>query len=249
MSERSELHMLTGVYASGALAGAERTSFETHLERCAHCRQEVRELTETAALLGIAASETPPPALRANVMAEIASTRQLPPVLASLAEHVESRRGSTRVRRASLSVAACLAVFSIGLGAYATALHQENSDLRRESAQIAALATADDSQTLTTAGGGAVASLTMSRQDGGMVFVSRGLGDLPDERTYQLWLINAKGATSVGTFTPSNGRHAPRLISGPGKATSFAVTIERQGGAVQPTTAPVLSFPIPATAA
>ncbi|MGQ0630435.1 MAG: anti-sigma factor [Sporichthyaceae bacterium] len=246
MSERNELHMLTGAYASGALTGAEHTSFEAHLDGCGHCRLEVRELTETAALLGIAASETPPPALRGKVMAEIASTRQLPPVLASLADHVESRRSSGRGRRASMSVAACLAVFSIGLGAYATALQQENSDLRRDGERISALATADDSQTMTTAGGGATASLTMSRQSGGMVFVSRGLSELPGDRTYQLWLINPRGATSVGTFRPSDGRHEARIVAGPGKASSFAVTVEPKGGSVQPTTAPVLSFPIPA---
>lgn len=241
--------MLTGAYAGGALTGAERDAFEEHLTTCAQCRDEVRELTETVALLGIAAAEVPPPALRARVMAEVAQTRQLSPIVASLADQAERRRARMRSRRWSLTAAACLGVFSIGLGAYSIALSQENGDLRRDSDKVAAVATAPDASTVTTARGDATAALTLSRESGQMVFVAHGLRALKDDKTYQMWLIDADGtAHSAGTFRTTEEKHMTRVIKGPGKATAMAVTEEPSGGSMQPTGTRVFTLPLPRSA-
>src|SRR5690242_10095735 len=91
--DAGELHILTGAYASGALSDAEHDAFVAHLPNCAPCREEVAELVATTTLLGIAAAETPPPGFRDRVMAEVATTRQLPPVVTTLAAAREQRRG------------------------------------------------------------------------------------------------------------------------------------------------------------
>ncbi|MFP4149023.1 MAG: RskA family anti-sigma factor, partial [Nitriliruptoraceae bacterium] len=76
MTERPDLHTLTGAYAVDALDDTERAVFEAHLEVCLPCAQEVRELQETAARLGGAAVAAVPSDLKARVLAEIDATRQ-----------------------------------------------------------------------------------------------------------------------------------------------------------------------------
>ena len=76
MTERPDLHTLTGAYAVDALPDDERERFEDHLAVCAACEQEVRELQATAARLGAISVAAPPPSMRARVLAEIDSVRQ-----------------------------------------------------------------------------------------------------------------------------------------------------------------------------
>ncbi|WP_031099410.1 RskA family anti-sigma factor, partial [Streptomyces sp. NRRL S-15] len=75
----AELHTLTGAYALHALPDDERVAFERHLGVCGACAQEVRELSATAARLGLAVSAVPPPALRDRVLREITTVRQEAP--------------------------------------------------------------------------------------------------------------------------------------------------------------------------
>jgi anti-sigma-K factor RskA len=75
-----DLHLLTGAYALDALEPAEAAAFEAHLATCPTCPAEVRELQETAARLARAEAVVPRPGLFDSVMAEVAVTRQLPPL-------------------------------------------------------------------------------------------------------------------------------------------------------------------------
>jgi len=243
-STAAELHALTGAFAAGALDGTERETFAEHLAGCTACEIEVRELVETAALLGVAASGAAPPQLRAAVLTEIARTRQLPPVVASRPDRAR-RRSRSPMHRWGAAVAAGLALFSIGMGAYAGRLQHENNRLRHNTDQILALETARDARSANGAGGGGTAMVTLSRQLNQMEFVSRNLPDLRAGRTYQIWLIGAEGPRSAGTFTPEHGRQAAKFFRGLGDATTLAVTDEPSGGSAQPTTKPVLSMALP----
>lgn len=69
----------SGAYVLGALSAEEEEEFERHLTESETTRNEVTELRETASLLGFAvAPVTPSPELKANLMAMLASTPQLP---------------------------------------------------------------------------------------------------------------------------------------------------------------------------
>ena len=70
---RRDPHALAGAYALDALDGDQRTRFERHLSSCRTCPDEVRGFTATAAVLGLAAAATPPPALKGRVLADIAA--------------------------------------------------------------------------------------------------------------------------------------------------------------------------------
>ncbi len=232
----SDMHMLAAAYAAGALDQDEHELFEAHHRSCVQCEVEVRELLETTALLGVAVAQPAPPGMRDAVMAEVARTRQLPPVVVSLSEHATRR---SALRRFGLTAAACLAVFTIGLGAYANQLADENSDLQARNEQLAEIMTAADAKTYTATDAGATATATVSKAANRGEFLSRGLLLRPN-RTYQLWLIGPNGARSAGVFSPNDGRHDPIVFTGPGDATAIAVTDEPKGGSAQPTTKPML---------
>lgn len=77
MTERDEMNTFTGAYALGALDQNETASFEAYLAESEEARTEVAELTDTAVLLGMATRPvTPPPALKARIMAELLNTPQ-----------------------------------------------------------------------------------------------------------------------------------------------------------------------------
>ena len=243
----TDMHALTGAYAGGALPADERQMFEAHLAACAQCEQEVRELLETTALLGVAASEPPPPALRGRVLAEIGQVRQLPPLLSQqhAATVVPLRRSESRLRRWTLTAAACLAVFTIGLGAYAAQVQRELSDLRDHTDQVAAVQTAPDALSVTGSKRGATATVTASRKQNQLVFMSSGLAELRKGRTYELWLIGKDGPQPAGTFTPSDGRHDAKIIDGIGDAEALGITEEPAGGSPRPTTPVLLAINLP----
>src|SRR5687767_531050 len=72
-------HTLVGPYVLDALPPDERDLFEDHLSRCPECQAEAAELLAAAAHLGQAAAVVPPAALRQQVLAEVARTRQVAP--------------------------------------------------------------------------------------------------------------------------------------------------------------------------
>ena len=78
MTERDELHLLTGAYALDALSPVEKAVFEEHLDDSDELRTEVNEMADTATMLGLATTPIePPPALKAILMALISVTPQI----------------------------------------------------------------------------------------------------------------------------------------------------------------------------
>ncbi|EMQ99885.1 anti-sigma factor domain-containing protein [Paeniglutamicibacter gangotriensis] len=77
---------LTGSFALNALGDAERDDVLRHAEDSEAVREELDALQETAALLGLSAKPVAPPArVKANIMAAIRNTPQLPPAEAQTA--------------------------------------------------------------------------------------------------------------------------------------------------------------------
>ncbi|MFD4829897.1 anti-sigma factor domain-containing protein [Streptomyces uncialis] len=75
----TDVHLLSGAYALDALDEDERAGFENHLAHCPACAEETRELAATAGRLGLAATVTPPAALKRRVLREITTIRQEAP--------------------------------------------------------------------------------------------------------------------------------------------------------------------------
>ena len=247
MSE-GDLHLLTGAYATGALSDEEHNAFVEHLGVCGNCRDEVAELVATAALLGVAAAEKPPAGFRDRVMNEVANTRQLPPVVSTLAE-AKGRRRASQQRRWTMSAAASAVVLAVGLGAWGLSLNEDKQRSEDLVSAVQEVQTAPDAKTMNAVRGQTTAVLTMAPSLGQMVFQTHGLKDAGDDRTYQIWLLGpGSQVRSMGTFD-SNGKNTMQLMRGdPTGADALAVTEEPAGGSQRPTTQPVLAMDLPKNA-
>jgi anti-sigma factor RsiW len=233
-----ELHTLTGAYAADALSPEEAVAFETHLETCGACRQEVRELRATTTRLALAVSSPAPAGLRERVLAEVAHTRQLAPHtdVTDLATYREPRPW---YRQPATAAAALLLVVAAGLGSLAAVEHRQAERARELSTRIAAVA-ADPNRIektvrVTTGGTGTVVAA-----DGIAVFHGSNLPRLPEGQAYQLWRMDGQDAQSAGVL--GRGGALTGVVTGMKPGASVGVTVEPASGSDRPTSDPVFVF-------
>lgn len=189
-----QLHLLTGSYALNALDEGERQDFERYALTDSQTLEEVRSLSATASLLAYGTDEeTPPPALKADLMAAIRNTRQLPAT--SVVRDINSAKGShsgtgardtrhpaktTDARRTrwvpTLSAAAALLIFGgVGVGGWVAGQSSNQEDM---AAKIVALqkqqeASQEQQDAMLAIVGSADAKIaTTSLSDGGSVTVA-----------------------------------------------------------------------------
>lgn len=242
-----DLHTLTGVYVLDALdTEQERHEFEVHLAGCPQCREEVRTLRETAALLGVAAAVTPPAGMRRRVLATVAAAPQQPPEIVTLRPRQNRPRSRNRSFLATAASVVLLAGIAVG-GAGVVQLREASHDRQvaeqdREVAQRVLAIAADPSAKRasgTVTGGGTLTVVTAG--DRAAVLTSN-LKALPDDRIYQLWVVRPGGAVSAG-LGPGGRAGAgdwSRLVAGGRAGDSVAISVEPAGGSAQPTTEPLV---------
>lgn len=247
----ADVHGLTGAYAVDALPDDERAFFERHLATCEDCRREAAELRATAAALGAAAAEAPPESLRARVLAEARSTRQVPAESDDRATQARSQRGH-RLLQVAAAVAA-LAV--VGLGVLSAQLADRVADLETQLAQdqavgdelVALLGQPDAQVTALEAPAGTQASLVHSEGAGRAVVVTDGLGDLPADLAYQLWVLRDGVPEPDRVFRPGPDGRAVVDIGQPiAGADVVAITTEPRQGSPAPTGEILIQGPVDA---
>jgi anti-sigma-K factor RskA len=229
------LHTLAAAYALDSLTDVERRRFETHLNDCDTCDDEVRGMRETATRLATAAAQDPPPELRARVLAQAARTRQLPPRV--------RRPGRARVGRVGWLLSAACLVLAVVLGV--TTLRAERAKDRSVALnrEIATVLAARDARTTTAPvrpeGSGTVVA---SRSLGKAVVIMSGLPRLSSARTYELWFMGPRPPRPAGTMRPpADGAPGPILAAGLGDATQIGLTVEPAGGSPLPTSDPIFT--------
>jgi len=256
----------SGAYALNALSPEEREAFEAHLAESGEARTETTELSDTAVALGLAVDPvTPPPALKANLMAMIAQTPQLPREVevetvddaataqpsaqpsASSAETKAQVRWFTRPATALAAVAAAIALIVAG-GVVADSIGrtslQETSFAAQQADQLVAINAASDSQRLvSTVTGGATATFVWSQELTSSVVIFDGLEQLSGDRVYELWYIDSAGARPAGLMNASEDGTTWRVLQGEmALGDVVGVTIEPKGGSDAPTTEPIVVF-------
>jgi anti-sigma-K factor RskA len=242
----ADIHTLTGAYAVNALSDSEFVLFEQHLERCEACRQEVRELRETTALLAAGVAQAPSAGLRTRVLDEIATTRQLPPnVPAPFGTAPPSR--SAWFPRALLGVAAGLLALVVALGVVTVRLQQSADESRRTAEAVAEVLAAPDAKQVVGAIGTGTGRLVVSRSEGKAVFVASGVPAAGPRRDYQLWVMSPGSARSAGLLDRRpGGRTEPIVVTLTPGAEQIGLTKEPAGGSPQPTTDPLMRLELPA---
>ena len=212
-----ELHSLVAPYALDVLDETDERSFEEHLALCERCRGELAGLRKAAATLAYAApAAQPPPELKERILAQARSER--PSVVP-----LRRRRNWT----APLGIAAAVAAAAaIGLGLWG-ATRSTGQDaftrvLSRPGARVLAM------------GGSGVLAVA---PDGEAALALR-VGHAPPGKTYEAWVIHANAARPAGLF---RGAGVVKLARRVPKGSVVAVTVERAGGAPQPTQKPFVA--------
>ncbi|MFF3303386.1 anti-sigma factor domain-containing protein [Streptomyces sp. NPDC001741] len=240
----ADLHTLTGAYALHALPEDERVAFERHLGVCEACAQEVRELSATAARLGLAVSATAPPGLRERVLREITTVRQEPPPHGRSARAVpppgRAGRWSTYALAACVAAAAAFGGVAVWQNQVAQDARQKTDRAQQRDEQVARVLTAPDARTTAAdLGDGARGTVVVSQSVNKAVFLASDMARPPGGKVYQLWFDDEGAMRSAGLMDPS-ATDGTVLLDGPvDRASGMGITVEPTGGSEQPTSQPV----------
>lgn len=194
MSEHPETRDLLGPYVMGALGPREGQEVEDHLEGCASCREEARELRFAHEHLADLAytTEAPPPDLKGRVVSGVPRPRdrRLPPWVPA--------------------VAAALCVLAV-LGALLTP--NLFGDRTLASATLSPTARAPDA-------GGKV-SIRGTGENMQVRLEAWGLPPCKHEEYYELWLVEGKERLSAGSFTVGRSGRVDVSMNAPDFAGSY----------------------------
>lgn len=258
------------LYAMQALDREECVRIDAHLAQCGECRSQLAEARGELALLAVSVESRPlPSGAKQRFMSRVAAAAET--------ERASVARPSPRVqmpqprRRSNLSVwlpwaaAAALLVVAFALDARVRDLDRQ-VDRQEHAAQAQAKASAQaqrvldllnarDAQhvVLTAANVHPVPSAraVYLASQGSLVLEASNLAPVPQDKTYELWIIPANGKAPVpaGLFRPDAAGSAslvlPKLPKGV-EAKAFGVTVEKASGADTPTLPIVLSGAAPA---
>lgn len=218
MNDHARWTDAAGAYVLGAMPVAEREAFEEHLATCGICREEVDELRPAAEALPMASPlMTPPPELKARIMAEVEREAELLGAAGAGAERPERVR---RERRglgwlsgwrlapvaAALLIAGVLVGTSVG-GPDTRTYAFEGQDARLEVEGDSARLVADD------------------------------LPAPPEGRVYEVWLMHEGSDTPQPTdvlFMPREDGSAVAAIPSVDGVREVLVTDEPPGGRDEP---------------
>ncbi|MGL5823275.1 MAG: anti-sigma factor [Nocardioides sp.] len=152
------------------------------------------------------------------------------------------RRAARRSRRPGRLVATGLLALAIGGAIAWTQLAASSSKPDPPAMTDRVLGAGDAERVTTDVRGGGKATLVRSASLGRAVLLTKKLPELPRKKTYQMWLLTAKGnLVSAGLMEPAVNK--PTLLDGEaGNAAAAAVSIEPTGGSKQPTSDLIVLF-------
>ncbi len=236
----TDLHTLSGAFALNALSAEEAEQFRRHLDACAVCRQEVRELQEAAARMGMSEAVPPPAYLRARVLSAADRTPQQPPRTGTPGA---SAGGGTVVevpphrwgRRLLLAAAAVVLVVTGGIGISQLGDDSDQQSLLADGVVRVFEASDAHKAEMPTENGGTI-RVAASPELNQMAVDTDELPPLDDRHVYQLWAVHGDAMESVTVLEPEKGAY----MDMPTPDTEVAITVEPAGGSEQPTTEPIM---------
>jgi hypothetical protein len=201
MSEHQEMRNLLGPYVMGALGREEEREVEEHLEGCAQCRDEVRDLRLAhERLVDLAnATEPPPPELKDRVMAGM------------------PRREGRRVPLVAAAVFGVLAVLGVLLYSSGLLLRDEVASATLEPTELAP-------------GAGGELQVQEDDPNARAELEVWGLPRPQKGEYYELWFGKEGGRMSAGTFTVDDQGRETLYMSVPEDASGYqqvGITLEK----------------------
>ena len=263
------------LHAMQALSSEESALVRQHVSECTECRNDLAEINGDLALVAMSAEQHPvPEGARQRFIDRITTAHSAsePASRAPVVSIVREKRASRPASWIPWAAVAALLIVSVALGVTIFALNQqlqtEDALLRKEERLIQArnaenlkaralldvLTAANAQRVLLTSGKtppapSARAIYLQSR--GALVLQANNMQPLPENKTYELWVIPTSGApVPAGLFRPdSTGSASVVLPSIPRgvQAKAFGITIENAGGSTTPTAPIILSGAAPAS--
>jgi anti-sigma-K factor RskA len=238
---------LKDAYVLGALPEEERLEFEQYLTAHPDLQVEIEELSTIAGLLAFSVREQePPPELRRRIMdtveAEAVHTAEVVDPRASRRSWLAGLWEAVGPRDLALAAAAMLV---IGLFSWSMLLQGEVQDLqgRVQSLQSQPQDQSQAFQMIALEGvgtkQGARAELVTLEGDRA-VLVAENMPPVPEDKTYQIWVIKGDTPQPSGLFEPKGDAIAAVVETPVEGADAVAVTVEPEGGSPKPTTEPML---------
>lgn len=226
----TDLHTLSGAYAVNALSAGEAEAFRSHLEGCAVCRQEVRELRDAAARMGAAQAVSAPPRLKARVLAAADNTPQLPPRVTPI-DIARRRRLGPKVLGAAAAAVVLVLGAIVGIG------QLRGDDEPALAAGVSQVFEAPDAHSLEVETSHGPLRVATSQSVGEMAVDTRNLVPLGEGQVYQVWtVVEGEPLPVVVLEKPDEGAH----MGMPDPGTEVAITVEPAGGSEKPTTDPIV---------
>ena len=228
---------LKDAYVLGALPEQERRELEEYLAAHPERQAEIDELGNVASLLALSPPEQEPPAeLRRSIMDVVQAEAQRPP--ARTRAWLAGIRELLSVRNLALGAAALLV---IALFSWNMLLQGQVRDLQ---GQVASLQDSQESRIVALAGTGAAQRAqaeVILLKDHKAVLMAEDMPSVPENKTYQIWVIEGDVPQPSGLFEP-DGETVAVVVKKPlDKGDVIAVTIEPDGGSKHPTTDPMLT--------
>jgi anti-sigma-K factor RskA len=222
-------------YVLGALPEQERRELEEYLAAHPERQAEIDELGNVASLLALSPPEQEPsPELRRSIMAVVEAQR--PP--ARTRSWLAGVRELLSVRNLALGAAALLV---IGLFSWNMLLQGQVQDLQ---GQVASLQDSQQSRMVALAGTGAAQRAeaeVILLKDHKAVLMAEDMPRVPENKTYQIWVIEDDVPQPSGLFE-ADGDTVAAVVEKPlDEDDVIAITIEPNGGSQQPTTDPMLT--------
>ena len=221
-------------YVLGALDPDSAAALEVHLQSCEVCQSELAAYHFVSAnLLLDTPPQQPPAGLRHKLQGRLPSAQK-----------------ALRVHRTwSFGQLAFGMAFVLLLGLNIFSILQIQS-LQRQQVQLVrqfqngqtalAMLTYSDTKTVPISAQEVGGTVLVNKEHNVAVMIIWNLPSVPDNQTYQAWLIDSKGnRTSAGWFRPETGQpFTSQIVSskqGLSNFTGVGITVEPSGGSSQPT--------------
>ena len=235
----NDIHHLAAAYALDAVDETERAAFEAHYPSCDVCRIDVDEFRATLAVLAAGQATPPDPQLKDRVMADIARTLQLSPLVPDVVSDLARRRKQRR-RRMTTGLLAAAAALVLVVSSVAIA-DRLNSGSGYSDAAAAVLAQTDARVVDLDGEGEGQFRVAWSAAAGQAVVIGDGLVDPGEGQVYELWAIDAGGAHPLRLLDDAGEGTVRRVVAVKGSPVNWGVTIEPAQGSDAPTTAVIFA--------
>lgn len=228
-------------YVLGALEPEQATALERHAEDCERCRAEIRWLMPAVRALPESVEPIEPPReLRSRVMSEVRADARQAGAERAPAEGGSRHRagawlrglgsGSTGLRPA-VGVAAAVLVVAVVAG-FAIGAIGGGSD-------------GSDTSTVVSGHAPGVTAKVVRRSDDGTLQLAN-VRRLPSNRVLEAWVRRGGEIEPVrALFVPDREGRATTAIANLRGVDAVMVTTEPPGGSESPTSAPIITIPIP----